>query len=110
MQEPIKIEIIEPKLAPMLYAQSNHTLNASGQPEALKTGLLQLGYEGNTTEKDIGLFYLCDINRKDNLELHYQNKDGNVTYTMTEVTMSETDSIDNGDTQVCLDANLRYDE
>ena len=69
---------------------------------------MELGYEGNTTDKVVGTVFLCDINRDDKLELLHDNEDGNVTYSITETTElglvdDEGDELD----QLCLTSNLK---
>ena len=114
-QESFEIHIHEPAVAPRLYLETDSSLDAPITPAshdtftALYSGRAALGFEGNTTLKDIGVVHLCDVNVNDALELMSLNVDGNVTYTIAEVTGKVPVSEDEDDDMVfmCLQTNIR---
>ena len=103
----LTIDIIEPAMFPHLYLHTDHLLGAQFTSQELQLGTISLGYEGNTTLKVVGTVYLCDLNENDKLDLMFANDDGNMTYTVTEVTGVHTEDPDEEEVFLCFKSNLR---
>ena len=108
MQDTLEIKIAEPAFAPAIYLQTNNSLDDLPASQ-LKAGRIHLGFEGNTTIKEIGILFVCDPNKDDKIELLTQGLDGNVTYDMVEMETNSPPQLHSNDSlqNVCLAANLR---
>ena len=101
------IRIIELATAPHLYLETDYILAENSTSEELKSGRIPLGYEGNTTAKIVGIVYLCDYNRDDELDILYINEDGNMTYDFSEINGSHPEGVSADYVARCLTSNTR---
>ena len=105
-QESVSIHIAEPAIAPSLYLETSHSLDAP-HTSPLYTGRVVVGYEGNNTHQNIGVLHLCDLNVDDVLDVMHMSRSDNVSYELVDVSTTDMVAADDDLIHLCLQANLR---